>query len=59
MVVENVFGRLKGRWRCLLKRLVYSLCKIPVAVAPCVTLHNICEEFGDHCLEKCVRTSEN
>ena len=59
MVVENAFGRLKGRWRCLLKRLDYNLCNVPVVVASCVTLHNICEEFGDHCLEEWVQTSEN
>ena len=59
MVVENAFGRLKGRWRCLLKRLDYNLCNVPVVVASCVTLHNICEEFGDHCLEEWVQTNEN
>ena len=59
MVVENAFGRLKGRWCCLLKRLDYNLCNVPVVVASCVTLHNICEEFGDHCLEEWVQTSEN
>ncbi len=38
MVVENVFGRLKGRWRCLLKRMDGDLKNAPVIVAACVTL---------------------
>ena len=48
MVVENAFGRLKGRWRCLLKRMDFMLENVPNVVAACVILHNICEVFGDH-----------
>ena len=51
IVVENAFGRLKGRWRCLLKRLDMQVDKVAVAVGACVVLHNICETFGDYCLE--------
>ena len=51
MVVENAFGRLKGRWRCLLKRLDMQVDKVAIAVGACVVLHNICEIFGDYCLE--------
>ena len=51
MVVENAFGRLKGRWRCLLKRLDMQVDNATTAVGACVVLHNICEMFGDHCLE--------
>ena len=43
IVVENAFGRLKGRWRCLLKRNDAQLQHIPHVIAACVTLHNICE----------------
>ena len=47
MVVENAFGRLKGRWRCLLKWMDFKLENIPTIVATCVVLHNMCEMFGD------------
>ena len=43
MVVKNAFGRLKGWWRCLLKRNDASITNIPTMVGACVTLHNICE----------------
>lgn len=52
MVVENSFGRLEGRWRCLLKRLDVKLENIPSIVAACVVLHNLCKVFGDNCLQE-------
>ena len=48
MVVENAFGRLKGRWRCMLKRMDFVLENVPNVVAACVILHNFCEMYGDH-----------
>ena len=50
MVVESAIGRLKGQWRCILKRIDLHVSNIPHLVAACVTLHNICEISGDHCL---------
>ena len=41
MVVENSFGCLKGRWRCLLKRLDLQTSNIPNVVASCVVLLNV------------------
>lgn len=49
MVVENAFGHLKGRWRCLLKQMDMQVCNVTNVVASCVVLHNICELYGDHC----------
>ena len=41
MVVENAFGRLKGRWRCLLKRNV-AIIDVPTVILACCVLQ-ICE----------------
>ena len=43
VVVEHAYGRLKGRWRCLLKRNDTSVHDLPKLVAACCVLHNICE----------------
>lgn len=59
IVVENAFGRLKGRWRCLLKRIDLHISNVPNVVASCVVLHNICEIYGDHCLEEWVVQEEH
>jgi hypothetical protein len=46
-VVECAFGRLKGRWRCLLKRLDNDVQSVSGIVSACSTLHNVCEVHGD------------
>ncbi|XP_070552294.1 uncharacterized protein [Ptychodera flava] len=55
MVIENAFGRLKGRWRCLLKRSDCNLDILPNVVLACCVLHNLCEQhrnpFNDGWLE--------
>ena len=52
MVIENAFGRLKMRWRCLSKRLDCKLGLAVNTVAACVTLRNMCETFGDPFMEE-------
>ena len=47
VVVECAFGRLKGRWRSLLKRKDMKLDYLCTAVTACCILHNICEEHHD------------
>uniref|UniRef100_A0A8C3T2E5 DDE Tnp4 domain-containing protein n=1 Tax=Chelydra serpentina TaxID=8475 RepID=A0A8C3T2E5_CHESE len=47
MVVECAFGRLKGRWRSLLTRSDLSETNIPIVIAACFVLHNLCESKGE------------
>ena len=47
VVVEHSYGRLKGRWRCLLKRNDILIRDLPKIVAACCVLHNMCEIHGE------------
>lgn len=58
-VVETTFGRLKGRWRCLLKRNDCKLEMVKKMVLTCCVLHNICEENGDRISEDLADMHEN
>jgi len=56
VVVEHAYGRLKGRWRCLLKRLDVNVSDVPELVAACCVLQNVCEihgEYFDEVVRKC------
>lgn len=51
VVVENAFGRLKARFRCLLKRMDINYKFIPKVVFTCLILHNIIENNKDKFIE--------
>ena len=52
MVMENLFGRLKGPWRCLLKRNDSQVANVIYITSAYVVLHNICDAYNDECLHE-------
>ena len=51
VTIERAFGVLKGRWRCLLKRLDNNLENIPDIILACCVLHNITQLKGDNYID--------
>ncbi|XP_061441727.1 uncharacterized protein LOC133364856 isoform X2 [Rhineura floridana] len=47
VAVTYAFERLKGRWRCLLKRLDVAEKNVPLVIIACCILHNICESRNE------------
>lgn len=47
VIVEQAFGMLKGRWRCLQDTLNEDVTNIPTTIIACCVLHNICVDMGD------------
>ena len=60
VVVECAIGRLKGRWRSLLKRSDVRIEFMSTVVTSCCILHNLCEihkdGFDEQWLDEEVRT---
>ena len=54
--IECAFGRLKGRWHVLTKKMDYKLEMIPTIICACFVLHNFCERHSVYINEEQVRT---
>ena len=62
IVVENAYGRLKARWRRLMKRNDMRMKVIPTVISAACVLHNICEIHGEtfqECWLRDMETSNN
>lgn len=46
-IAKESFMRLKARWSCLQKRTEMKLQDLPVVLAACCVLHNVCEMRGE------------
>ena len=47
-VVENAFGRLKARFRIILKRMEMDISNVNAIIQACCILNNLCEECNDN-----------
>ena len=52
MTIESIFGRLKGRWRCLQKRLDVSVDFDSTVVTACSIMHNLCEKRHERYMDE-------
>ena len=47
VVIEQAYGILKGRWRCLYKAMEEKTSRVAITILACCVLHNICIDVGD------------
>ena len=47
VVIEQAYGILKGRWRCLYKAMEEKTNRVAITILACCVLHNICIDVGD------------
>lgn len=47
IIVENAYGRLKARWRRLMKKNEMHVSNVPTVISACCVLHNVCEIHGE------------
>lgn len=59
MTVERAFGRLKGRWRCLLKQNETHITLVSQVISACCVLHNFCEAHNEEYNEEGNIVEEN
>lgn len=59
MVIENSFGRLKGRWRILLRKPDVHIDTMRKIIYTCFLLHNFCENYNEAVLNKWIKSSED
>lgn len=59
VVVENAFGRLKARFRCLHKRVDINYEFVPHVVHACAILHNIIESRKDKFMQRWLTAVED
>ena len=58
MVTEGAYGKLKGRWRVLLRKNESEPSQVKTTTLACMVLHNICIEKGDTICSKLDITSD-
>ncbi|XP_049524072.1 uncharacterized protein LOC125945817 [Dermacentor silvarum] len=57
-IVENAFGRLKARFRFVMKRMECDISNVPIVIRACCVLNNICEHFNDSVSQQWLNEAE-